>query len=87
MSDAIIVALIIFGFVTIMRNRGLGRSHRELRDSFDNLQNVPPPAALPGASRDQVERLEERVRVLERIVTEDRGTKQLSAEIERLRDN
>ena len=34
----------------------------------------------------EVEELRERVKVLERIATEDRETKLLSAEIERLRD-
>jgi len=34
----------------------------------------------------EVEELRERVKVLERIATEERETKQLSAEIERLRD-
>jgi hypothetical protein len=39
-----------------------------------------------GALQREVEELRERVKVLERIATEERETKQLSAEIERLRD-
>ena len=38
------------------------------------------------ALKREVEELRERVKVLERIATEDRDTKQLSAEIERLRE-
>ena len=39
-----------------------------------------------GALKREVEELRERVKVLERIATEDRETKLLSAEIESLRD-
>ena len=38
------------------------------------------------ALQHEVEQLRERVKVLERIATEDRDTKQLAAEIERLRE-
>ena len=43
------------------------------------------PQANPALER-EVEQLRERVKVLERIATEDRETKRLSAEIESLRD-
>ncbi len=46
------------------------------------------PIAPPGnpALEREVEELRERVKVLERIATEDRETKRLSAEIESLRE-
>jgi hypothetical protein len=43
------------------------------------------PRDNPALQR-ELEELRERVKVLERIATEDRETKLLSAEIERLRD-
>jgi hypothetical protein len=43
------------------------------------------PQANPALER-EVEELRERVKVLERIATEDRETKRLSAEIESLRE-
>jgi hypothetical protein len=82
----IFVLLIFFALTGAMRSRGLGRGHRRLQDEIDNLRSVhaSAPAALPSAPKEQVERLEDRVRVLERIVT-DRGYN-LAAEIEALRD-
>jgi len=81
------VMLAFFVFMSVMRNGRLSRQHRRLNDRFDQLQAAPPappPPALPGASREHVERLEHRVRVLERIVTD--GGYSLASQIEALRD-
>jgi hypothetical protein len=81
------VMLAFFIIMGVMRNGRLTRQHRMLRDRFDQLQSAPPPPQapqLPGASRADVERLEHRVRVLERIVT-DSGYS-LASQIEALRD-
>lgn len=53
----------------------------------DAMGNEKPlaPAANPALER-EVEELRERVKVLERIATEDTETKRLSAEIESLRE-
>lgn len=72
---------------------GGGRRHRRDREHTQDLQRqvaelqmarADAPRALAGPSREQVDDLEARVRVLERIVT-DRGLN-LAAEIEALRD-
>jgi hypothetical protein len=51
----------------------------------DGAGNEKPAARIDAELQREVEQLRERVKVLERIATEDRETKQLSAEIERLR--
>jgi hypothetical protein len=79
--------LVIAFFVIVMVKGGKqGRSHRRMREQLDQLQATPPapPPALPGPTRAEVERLEQRVRVLERIVT-DSGYS-LASQIEALRD-
>lgn len=86
----IVFAVLLFCVVMGLLNAGRGRRrYRELEHQLARLQHAAqapqaPPPALPGASREQVEDLEARVRVLERIVT-DRGLN-LAAEIEALRD-
>ena len=89
MNDDVQVIAMLFmlvAFLMLVKGRGMGRRQRRLEETIERLQATPvaPPRALPSATREQVERLEERVRVLERIVT-DRGTS-LAAEIEALRD-
>ena len=48
----------------------------------------PHPADDPelARSREEVRQLKERVQVLERVITDNHGSNQLDAEIERLRD-
>jgi len=84
--NVVFALLMLFGFMGMMRSRGMGRRQRLLQDEIDRLQSsrLAPPPVQPGASKEQVQRLEDRVRVLERIVT-DRGFN-LAAEIEALRD-
>jgi hypothetical protein len=73
--------------MAMMRNGRLRSQHRQLKQRFERMEAAPPPPppALPGASRDDVERLERRVRVLERIVTDSGYT--LASQIEALRDD
>jgi hypothetical protein len=52
----------------------------------DYLGNEAPIAQQDPALQREVESLRERIKVLERIATEDRETKRLSAEIESLRE-
>ena len=51
----------------------------------DMMGNEKPIVQDNPALKREVEELRERIKVLERIATEDRETKQLSAEIESLR--
>jgi hypothetical protein len=84
--NIVFMLLLFFGLMNVFSGRGMRRRHRRLQEEIDQLHSArtAAPPALPGASREQVERLEDRVRVLERIVT-DRGFN-LAAEIEALRD-
>jgi hypothetical protein len=84
--NIVFALLLFFGMMSVLRGRGFSRRNRRMQEEIDYLRSaqMAAPAALPGASKEQVERLEDRVRVLERIVT-DRGFN-LAAEIEALRD-
>ena len=58
--------------------------HGITTDVMGNEKPIAPPTN--SALEREVEELRERVKVLERIATEDRETKRLSAEIESLRE-
>ncbi len=90
MNDDVQVILIIcmmFAFLSMARGRGFSRRQRALQDEIAQLRtaHAAAPAVVPGATTDQVERLEHRVRVLERIVT-DRNY-DLAHQIEALRES
>ena len=80
------IMVIIFVFMSMAKGGRLSRQQRKMQDRLAELQAAPPPPApaLPGPSRAEVERLEQRVRVLERIVTD--GGYTLASEIEALRE-
>ena len=85
-GDFLWVMLIAFFVIMMLKGGKQGRNQRRMREQLDQLQAAPPapPPALPGPTRAEVERLEQRVRVLERIVT-DRGY-DVATQIEALRD-
>jgi len=72
------VLILVFAFSIIKHKLGIpSRSMREMRgEPVDNQENV--------RLRGQVQQLQERIRVLERIVTD--GGVQTAAQIEALRD-
>jgi hypothetical protein len=72
------VLILVFAF-TIIRHK-LGIPVRSMREMRDGTSDDPENARLRG----QVQQLQERIRVLERIVT-DRGV-ETAAQIEALRD-
>ncbi|HYX45593.1 MAG TPA: hypothetical protein VE820_02045 [Sphingomicrobium sp.] len=73
----IAVLFMVFAFTIIRHKLGIPtRSMREMRGPVDNGEN--------DRLRSQVQQLQERIRVLERIVT-DRGA-ETAAQIEALRD-
>lgn len=74
----IAVLFMVFAF-TIIKHK-LGIPHRSMRNMRGEPANVEENARL----RDQVKQLQERIHVLERIVT-DRGV-ETAAQIEALRD-
>ena len=80
------ILVMVFVFMSMAKGSRLSRQQRKMQDRLAEFQATPPPAppALPGPSREEVERLEQRVRVLERIVT-DSGYS-LASQIEALRD-
>jgi hypothetical protein len=79
------IMLAIFVFMSMAKGGRLSGQQRRMQDKLADLQRAQstPPPALPGPSREEVARLEERVRVLERIVTDRRYD--LASEIEALR--
>ena len=56
--------------------------------SYFKARQATPPAADPDASRasDEVRQLKERIQVLERVITDNHGSRRLDDEIDRLRD-
>ena len=76
----ICVLILVFAFSIIRHKLGIpARSMREMRG------DPPPNNAENDRLRSQVQQLQERIRVLERIVT-DRGA-ETAAQIEALRDH
>ena len=80
---AVVIIVAIIGFTEVQKAK-----HRAKNGiALDWMGGEKPiaPQTNPALER-EVEELRERVKVLERIATEDRETKLLSAEIESLRD-
>ncbi|HWK42268.1 MAG TPA: hypothetical protein VNR60_10080 [Croceibacterium sp.] len=74
-----IVVIVAIGCLTkVLRTKYRARSHEPASDTA-GLRSDP-------ALENEVEQLRERIKVLERIATEDRETRRLSAEIESLRE-
>ncbi|QKS00887.1 hypothetical protein F9288_15600 [Sphingomonas sp. CL5.1] len=71
-----IVLIATLGKIFSERYKALGREQ-------DGQQ--PPPADLI-AARDEIRQLKERVAVLERVITDNHGSTDLSRQIEELRD-
>ena len=72
------VAIVMLGVVLASRNK-----------SASHQRNDPPPEGPSPREQeleDEVTDLRERLKVLERIATEDRAARRLSSEIEQLRD-
>jgi hypothetical protein len=86
----IFLILFIFGIIAISRGRfgrhGWTPGYRRLEQEIADLraERSAPPAQLRGPTLDQVQMLEDRVRVLARIVTDQNYG--LAREIEALRD-
>lgn len=80
---AVVVIVAIIGLTEIIKTKYRAR-HGITTDMMGNEKPIAPPTN-PALER-EVEELRERVKVLERIATEDRETKRLSAEIESLRE-
>ena len=80
---AIMVIAIVAIVADLIKAKHRAR-HGITTDMMGNEKPVAPPTN-PALER-EVEELRERLKVLERIATEDRETKLLSAEIESLRD-
>ena len=80
---AIVIIVAIIAVAEVMKAKHRAR-HGITTDMMGNEKPVAPPTN-PALER-EVEELRERVKVLERIATEERETKRLSAEIESLRE-
>lgn len=77
----LIVALAVFADIIKSRHRA---KHGILADSGGN-EHMPLAGPDPAVQR-ELEDLRERVKVLERIVTDERKSRSIAAEIESLRD-
>ena len=77
---AVVVIVAIVGYTEVQKAKHRAR-HGITTDVMGNEKPI-----LPDEVKREVEELRERVKVLERIATEDGDTKRLSAEIESLRE-
>jgi hypothetical protein len=87
-AEAIVVIVVVTSVARVVRASFLSRSDRH-SVTFDHKGNpitvTPVPQQADPALRREVEELRERVRVLERIVTDERKSRDLADEIDRLR--
>jgi hypothetical protein len=77
----IIVAIVAFVNLRMARYRAYGSRHPQ-----PGLIDVTQPSLRESELQREVEDLRERVKVLERIATDDRHSRTIAAEIENLRD-
>lgn len=83
--NVVFAVLLFFAFLAMLRARGLSHRQRELKETIAQLQSAPAAApVVPGPTGEQYEQLEQRLRVLERIVTDK--SYDLASQIEALRD-
>lgn len=84
--NTVFMLLILFAGLSVIRAGALGRRQRSMRNEIEQLraERAAPLPPQRGPSLDQVQMLEDRVRVLERIVTDQNYG--LAREIEALRD-
>jgi cell division protein ZapA (FtsZ GTPase activity inhibitor) len=82
-ATAVVVIVAILALAEVLKTKHRARHgiKRDMNGNEEAVQQVDPAVLR------EVEQLRERVKVLERIATEDRETRQLSAEIDRLRDD
>ena len=80
---AIVVIVAIWGFVALKRSQ----QNSQLGYGTDEDGNPVGNPRRDAELQREVEELRERVKVLERIATDDREAKRLSAEIDQLRDD
>lgn len=77
--------LILFAVLAMLRSRGMSFRYRRLQDEIAQLRaERSAPPQVRGPTIDQVQMLEDRVRVLERIVTDQNYS--LARDIEALRE-
>ena len=79
-------AIMVIAIVAIMADVWKAKHRARHGITTDVMGNEKPIVQENGELKREVEELRERLKVLERIATEDRETKLLSAEIESLRE-
>jgi hypothetical protein len=80
---AVVFIVAIIGLAEVFKAKYRAK-HGIITDAMGGEKPIAPP--IKPALEREVEELRERIKVLERIATEDTETKRLSTEIERLRD-
>jgi hypothetical protein len=86
-GDSFVILMLVFGMFMVMRRRGfgpLGHIQSRMEQQIAELREEKTVAPRNVATLDQVQILEDRVRVLERIVTDQNYS--LVRDIEALRD-
>ncbi|ANU08489.1 hypothetical protein [Paraurantiacibacter namhicola] len=79
-----IFVIVLLGMAYAFWHRHTELKQGVIRDDHGNIVKLDD--SEKAALQEEVMELRERVKVLERIATDDRGAKALSAEIEQLRD-
>ena len=83
--NVVFAVLLFVAFLAMLRARGLSHRQRELKETIAQLQSAPAAGpVVPGQTQEQYERIEQRLRVLERIVTDK--SYNLAGQIEALRE-
>jgi hypothetical protein len=82
-AAAVVLIIAIIGIAEVFKAKYRAQSGITVNHATGHEQMLP---RVDAALQREVEELRERVKVLERIATEDRETKLLSAEIDRLRE-
>ena len=87
MWNAIVLIVLVTSIAKVLKARALAR-HGTEDDRLAALRQIAKPAENEDtrAMQREIEQLRERVKVLERIATDDRHSRQIAAEIEALRD-
>ena len=79
---AIVIIVAIMALASVIRSRANARVGYTPNDDVNPVGNPQREAEL----QEEIAQLHERIRVLERIATDDREAKRLSNEIDQLRD-
>lgn len=76
---------VVFMVIAIVMITSIARTSKEKYRAMARMENQALPADAI-ASREEIRQLKERIAVLERVITDNHGSADLSRQIEELRD-